>query len=372
MSTKPNASFVDHVGSLVRPAKLLEAMQASEDQPLPAEQLRKIQDDSIKEAVRQQDELGLPFTTDGEFRRRGWQRGFMEAVGGFTVKTAAYSFKDATGVKNTAPGCYVTQKLTRRRGIATDEFLYLQKLTRQTPKVTLPSPTIFHFGLFDRCVDPSIYPDIEEFFGDLVAIYRSELSALAELGCERVQLDEVGIALLCDPDNRAVVEREGLDPDELLKRYVKLDNDVLVGKPESMSVGMHLCRGNQAGLWAGSGGYDYIAERLFNEIAVDDYLMEYDSERAGSFEPLRFLPKNKKALIGVISTKDPVLEREDALLRRIDDASKYASMAQIGVCPQCGFASSIAKSNKTMNPMTEEIQWRKLELLRRVGERAWA
>jgi 5-methyltetrahydropteroyltriglutamate--homocysteine methyltransferase len=364
-------NHVDHVGSLVRPDRLMEAMHALESGAQPPKHLRVLQDECIDEAVALQERVGLRLVTDGEFRRRSWQRGFMDAVGGFSVKPAAYTFRNAAGVTNPGPGIYANEKLVRRSGIATSELEFLAKKTKASPKITLPSPTIFHFGLFGKSANPDVYPDIEGYFADLVKIYRAEIADLVRLGCKHIQLDEVPLALMCDPSNRDIARQEGDDPDHLIRRYISLNNEVLVDRPAGVTFGMHLCRGNQAGLWAGAGGYEQIAEALFNEINVDEYLLEFDSERAGGFEPLKNLPSGKRAYLGVMSTKNPTLESTDDLMWRIEDASRFAPVKRLGLCPQCGFASSISTWNKTKNPMNEHIEEQKLARLMEVAAKIW-
>jgi 5-methyltetrahydropteroyltriglutamate--homocysteine methyltransferase len=362
---------VDHVGSLVRPERLLRAMHAQEQAAGPLKDISRLQDECIRDVAALQERVGLRLITDGEFRRRSWQRGFMDAVGGFTIKPGAYTFRNAAGVTNPGPGFFANHKLVRRKGIATQEFSFLRAITKRTPKITLPSPTIFHFGLFKESASREAYPDIDAFFDDLVAIYHQEIDELAKLGCTHIQLDEVPLALMCDESNREIAKQQGEDPDCLIDRYVELNNAVLARRPNGMRFGIHLCRGNQAGLWAGSGGYEPISARLFNAIKVDEYLLEYDSERAGGFEPLRDLPAGKRAFIGVVSTKEPRLEQEDELKRRIEAAMHFAPIERLGLCPQCGFASSISTWNKTKNPMNEVIQEQKLALLIRAAQSIW-
>jgi 5-methyltetrahydropteroyltriglutamate--homocysteine methyltransferase len=362
---------VDHVGSLVRPDRLMEAMHALESGAQPPRHLRELQDECIVEAVALQERVGLRLVTDGEFRRRSWQRGFMDSVGGFSVKPAAYTFRNADGVTNPGPGIFANEKLVRRSGIATAELEFLAKTTKAALKITLPSPTIFHFGLFAKSANPDVYPDVEEYFSDLVKIYREEIADLARLGCKHIQLDEVPLALMCDPLNRDIARQQGDDPDRLTHRYIALNNEVLADRPAGVTFGMHLCRGNQAGLWAGAGGYEQIARQLFNEIDVDEYLLEFDSERAGGFDPLRELPRGKRAFLGVMSTKKPVLESTDDLMRRVEDAARFAPVERLGLCPQCGFASSISTWNKTRNPMNEVIEEQKLARLLETASKVW-
>lgn len=362
---------VDHVGSLLRPRPLLEAFQSWEAGQLDTAILRSIQDRFVGDAVKLQEDVGLSYVTDGEFRRRSWQRGFIDAVGGFATKPGPIAFVNNQGVSNPAPVLFAERRLQRSRGIVTDDFDNLRRLTARTPKVTLPSPTIFHYGLFSRCVEPDVYADIEEYFEDLIAIYHKEFAELRQLGCTYVQLDEVPLATLCDRRVQDIARAQGEDPAKLIELYIRLNKRVLAGRPEGMMFCMHLCRGNQAGLWIAEGGLDPIAERLFNELDLDGFLLEYDSPRAGDFRPLRYVPKGKRVFIGLVSTKDPSIEAEDSLMLRVEEAARVLPSDQLGICPQCGFASSISKWNITANPMTEDIQRRKLERLVHVSERLW-
>ena len=371
MVNAPPPFRADHVGSLVRPPELLRAMHAAESGVFPADELAALQERSIRDAIQLQEAAGLQSVTDGEFRRRSWQRGFMDAVGGFAVKPGPFTFRNDDGVTNPIPASFVERKLERLRGIATEEFSVLKSLTTRTPKVTLPSPTIFHFGLFGGCAAPAAYPEIDALFDDLVAIYQAEIAALAELGCTYLQIDEVAIAALCDSGNRDIVRAQGEDPDRLVDLYIDLDNRVLANRPAGMTLCMHLCRGNQAGLWIAEGGYAPVAEQLFNEIAVDGYFLEYDSPRAGGFEPLEYLPTNKIAMLGLVSTKNADVEDAGVLKRRLDEAARFVPLDRLGLCPQCGFASSISRWNVTENPMTIDIERRKLELIVSVAGDVW-
>ncbi len=366
------ATHVDHVGSLLRPPRLHEAWAAHEVGNLTAVQLAKVEDEAIREVVRFQEDLGLEVVTDGEFRRGGWSRGFLTAVEGFGMKASQLVFHNDAGVSTAAPAPVATGKLKRQRPIVSDDFEFLRGVTKRRAKVTMPTPSHMHFGHFAASFDHVTYADIESFFADLLAIYRDEIAELGRRGCTFLQLDEVPLALLCDETNRGVARRAGEDPDRLVDTYVDLINRAVAGRPPSMRVALHLCRGNMQGLWMGDGGYAPIAEKLFAALDVDAYLLEYDSPRAGDFAPLRHLPKGKIAFLGLVSTKDPALESGDELRRRLDEAGKFAPAAQLGLCPQCGFASSaMSKFNVLPNPMTPELQHRKLARLIEVAEKVW-
>lgn len=356
----------DHVGSLLRPQELKNAFRDFYSGKLSKDKFEEIQDRCIREAVAMQEDVGFQSITDGEFRRGSWFLGFVEAVDGLTTKDALFDFHDAEGGKAKFQAAYVEGKLKRSKGITVDEFVFVKGLTRGTPKVTMPTPSLVHFFRGDETVSSEAYPDIEEFWTDLVAIYREELSALAAAGCTYVQLDEVPCAMLCDPSIRAKVSAQGLDPEKLLSRYIQVTNAVLAEKPAEMIVAMHLCRGNYKGRWMAAGGYEPVAERLFQQMNVDTFFLEYNSERAGGFEPLRFVPAERNVVLGLVSSKTPQLESPVDLKRRIDEASKYIEKARLALSPQCGFASSVGG-----NPLSQEDQKRKLALVVQVASEVW-
>ena len=366
------AEHVDHVGSLLRPPALTEAWFAHEQGKLPAAKLKAEQDAAIRDVVKMQEEIGLDFVTDGEFRRGGWSRGFLSAVEGFGFKPSKLTFHNDEGVATAAPAPVATGKLRQKQPIVAEDFAFLKSCTTRRAKVTMPTPSHMHFGHFGACFDRKAYKDLDAFFADMVAIYRSEIADLAARGCTFLQLDEVPLTLLCDETNRGIAKAEGDDPDKLVDLYIDLINRAVLGRPNTMRVALHLCRGNMQGLWMGDGGYAPIAEKLFTQLDVDAYLMEYDSPRAGDFAPLRHVPKGKRVFLGLVSTKNPAVESADALRRKLDEAAKYAPAAQLGLCPQCGFASSaMSKFNVLPNPMTPALQRAKLARLVEVAGRAW-
>jgi 5-methyltetrahydropteroyltriglutamate--homocysteine methyltransferase len=366
------AEHVDHVGSLLRPPALREAWFAHEEGKLPAAQLKAAQDAAIRDVVKFQEELGLAFVTDGEFRRGGWSRGFLSAVEGFGFKPSKLVFRNEQGVSTAAPAPVATGKLRQKQPIVADDYAFLAGCTRRRAKVTMPTPSHMHFGHFGESFDRKAYASLEAFFDDMIAIYRAEIADLARRGCTFLQLDEVPLTLLCDATNRGIARQEGDDPDKLADLYIDLINRAIAGRPKEMRVALHLCRGNMQGLWMGDGGYAPIAEKLFNALDVDAYLMEYDSPRAGDFAPLRHVPKGKRVYLGIVSTKNPAVESADALRRKLDEAAKYAPAEQLGLCPQCGFASSaMSKFNVLPNPMTPDLQRAKLARLVEVAGRAW-
>jgi 5-methyltetrahydropteroyltriglutamate--homocysteine methyltransferase len=359
----------DHVGSLIRPDALIRAREAAEKNEIAQEELARIQRDAIRAVVRMQEELGFKLTTDGEYNRTFWQRDFLlkfenvqQVASKLTVR-----FHSAAGTRDhSPPSLQITGKLARPTAIFVDDFKFLKSIAKVTPKITIPSPTTLHFRGGRDAIDPKAYPDMENFYADLARVYREEIADLAAAGCRYLQIDEVNFAYLCDPALRAQVRNIGEEPDTLPKTYAKLLNDAIAGRPADMVVCLHLCRGNFAGAWVAEGGYDPVAEILFNDIAVDGYFLEYDSPRAGSFAPLRFLPKDKTAVLGLVTTKSPQLETADDLKRRIGEASRYAPIEQLALSPQCGFSSGIGG-----NAMTVEDEITKLRLVVDTAREVW-
>ena len=356
----------DHVGSLLRPQELKNAFRDASQKKIGDQQLEEIKDRSIRDAIRMQEEAGLQSITDGEFRRGSWFFGFVQAVDGLTTRDSIFDFRDDHGGHATFQSAYVDAKLRRTQGITTDEFTFVKANTKSTPKVTMPTPSLVHFFRLDGAADPKVYPKMEEFWADLIAVYRAELMALNTLGCTSVQLDEVPVAMLCDPNVRDKVKAAGADPDTLLRTYIDAVNQIAATKPAGMTLAMHLCKGNYKSHWMAEGSYDAIAERLFNEADVDTFFLEYESPRAGGFEPLRLVPRNKNVILGLVSSKTPELEPLDTLRRRVDEAGKYISLDQVGVSPQCGFASSVGG-----NPLSIDDERRKLGRVVELANAVW-
>jgi methionine synthase II (cobalamin-independent) len=361
----------DHVGSLIRPDTLIEARAAAEKGEMAAAELTRIQHAAVRDVVRLQQEAGLRLATDGEYNRFSWQRDFLLKIG--NVKPLASKltvrFHSAAGTRDhTPPSLQVAGKLSRPQGIFVDDFKFLKSIVPAgvTAKITIPSPTIVHFRGGREAIDPRAYPQMDAFYDDLAAVYRAEIADLAAAGCRYLQIDEVNLAYLCDPELRRQVSNIGEDPATLPKTYAKLLNAAIAGKPADMTVCMHLCRGNFAGAWIAEGGYEPIAELLFNEIGVDGYFLEYDSERAGSFAPLRFLPKGKMAVLGLVTTKSPKMETKDELKRRIEEASRHAPIEQLALSPQCGFSSGIGGQ-----AMTVDDEIKKLALVVETAREVW-
>jgi 5-methyltetrahydropteroyltriglutamate--homocysteine methyltransferase len=357
---------VEHIGSFVRPPRLIEAARARKSSQLTEAQFRQIQDDCIREIVAFQESIGLPSVTDGEFRRRSWSAGFIDAVEGFGLRDGTLGFRNESGVMGIAASPYAKAKLRRRQRIVADDFKYLKTVVKRgVPKVTIAAPDVMHWFLGPKAFDSAVYEDREAFFADLAAIYKAEIAELAREGCTYLQIDDTALPCNCDPDARKDVVTRGEDPDELTERYARLFNDCVSGA--GMTVAIHLCRGNLKGAWMAEGGYEPVAEALFNRLNADVYCLEYDTPRAGDFSPLRFVPKGKNVVLGLVSTKTPVLESKDQLRRRIDEASKYVPLERLGISPQCGFSSG-GGSGQTV---TQDDTRRKLELVMSVAREVW-
>jgi methionine synthase II (cobalamin-independent) len=356
----------DHVGSLLRPPALRQAFRRSAAGEIGAREFSEIQDQCTRDVVALQQEAGLQVVTDGEFRRGSYWGRFVERIDGFDIRPALFRFRDDQGheIDFTAP--YARASIMRTRPLALDEFTFLRGATRVTPKITLPSPSTTHFYRCTDFAEPNVYSDAERFFSDLTAVFRQEIAALAAAGCRYVQLDEVAIALLCDPAIREKVAAQGSDPDALVDLYVDAINGAVAACPPDVTVGVHMCRGNFRGHYLGQGGYESVAERFFAGTNVNHFLLEYDTPRAGDFAPLRFVPKQKGVVLGLISSKTPVLERLDDLRRRTDEAARHIDLDRLAISPQCGFASTVAG-----NPVTEADERAKLRLVVEAARAIW-
>lgn len=363
----------EQVGSLLRPPALLAARARRQRGELSADDLRAEEDAAIRDAVKLQADIGLQVVTDGEFRRAMWHTDFLA---GFTnaevvpgrIKVKFRSFEGETEME--PPGTVVTGKLGwPAGGIFVDHFRYLASVAAPlgvTPKVTIPSPSCMHFRGGRAAVDSKAYPDMAGFYDDLARVYSEEVGAMADAGCRYLQLDEVNFAFLCDPRLREQVRALGEDPETLPRTYARLINRSIATKPDDMVVGLHLCRGNAMSSWLAEGGYEPVAEVLFNEINVDAYFLEYDTARAGGFEPLRFVPKGKIVVLGLVTTKVGTMETKDSLKRRIDDAARYCPLDQLALSPQCGFASGAAGNKLSLD---DEIA--KLRLVVETAREVW-
>ena len=317
-------------------------------------------------AIAMQQEVGLRAVTDGEFRRSSWFGFFFEALEGFSLAPSLFRFHDEGGHEHGWQTSHATAPIRRVKGICTEEFQTVRRLTKALPKVTMPSPSALHFFRGAQSADPAVYPDPERFWDDLLRVYEAEMAELARLGCTYVQLDEVPLAMLCDSAIRAQVKPQGADPDALTRRYVAAANRVIAAKGAGMTVGMHLCRGNFRSRWMAEGGYAPVAEMLFHELDVDVFFLEYDSPRAGDFTPLAHMGPDKTVVLGLISSKTAKLEELDGLRRRIDEAAHFVPLERLAVSPQCGFAS-VAGGNL----LSEDAQRRKLALVVAVAQAVW-
>ena len=357
----------DHVGSLLRPKELREAFRRHAQGELSAGAFADMQDKAIRDAVRLQEEAGLGVVTDGEFRRSSYWGRFVERCSGFEIKPAVFKFRDHHGHEVDFTATYATARLSRTQPLAADEFAFLKQVSKATPKITMPAPSTMHFYRCTDFADPRVYADAEPFFADLAVVYRQEIADLAKAGCRYIQLDEVAIAMLCDPAIRDKVSGAGQDPDRLVDLYIKAINDCVAGAPSDMVVGIHMCRGNFRGRYLSEGGYESVAERFFTGANVTHFLLEYDTARAGDFKPLRFVPESKGVVLGLVSTKTPALESIDDLKRRTSEAAKCIDLNRLGIGPQCGFASTAAG-----NPLTVDDERAKLRLLVDAAHILWS
>jgi len=367
--SKLNPPFrADHVGSLLRPRALLDARERHQQSRISKEQLREVEDRHIREVIKKQEAIGLKSITDGEFRRTYFHVDFLQRLQGVTVSGGIdVKFRRQSGEVNFAPPrLSVAGKLRHVEDIQKADFEFLRSVTSQTPKVTIPSPTMVHFRGGRKAIDIDAYPDLDEFFSDLASCYRAEIDSLYRAGCRYLQLDDTNLAYLCDPQLRAGAKERGDDPDALPHAYAALINAAIDGRPDDLTVAVHLCRGNFRSAWVAEGSYEPVADVLFNELNVDAYFLEYDDERSGDFAPLRFVPKHKTVVLGLVTTKLAALESRGELTRRIEEAARYVPLDHLCLSPQCGFSSTVEG-----NEITEEDQWAKLELVSRIAHEVW-
>jgi 5-methyltetrahydropteroyltriglutamate--homocysteine methyltransferase len=357
----------DHVGSLLRPRELAEARALHKAGTLSADALKATEDRCIEAAIRKQEELGFRAATDGEYRRAFWHYDFVSGLDGVEL----YEPEQKIQFKGGLPlplALRVVGRIGWSKPVMVDDFRFVAAhVNNATPKMTIPSPSVVHFRGGRQAIDPKTYPDLDMFFADLGEAYCKAVAAFGAAGCRYLQLDEVNIAYLCDPEQIAGLKARGEHVDNLLSIYAEMLNRAIEGRPDGMTISMHLCRGNFRSHWVASGGYEPVAEVLFNQINSDAYFMEYDTERAGGFEPLRFVPRgNKVVVLGLVTSKTGVLESKDDLKRRIDQAAKYLPLEQLALSPQCGFAST-----EEGNTLTEDEQWAKLRLCAEVARDVW-
>jgi 5-methyltetrahydropteroyltriglutamate--homocysteine methyltransferase len=360
----------DHVGSFLRPQHLLEARERHARGELAAKALREIEDEAIAGVVQRQEEVGLKGITDGEFRRTFFHVDFLEQLDGVSVEegsfTATFRRDDGTEVGFRPPTMRVTAPLRHSHSIQGRDFEFLAAATAQTPKVCIPSPSMLHFRGGRQAISEQVYPELDSFYADLAAAYREEVQDLAARGCRYLQLDDTNLAYLCDDQIREATRARGDDPDELPRLYCRLINEAIAGRPDDMVVCIHLCRGNYQSAWVAKGGYEPVAEILFNELEIDGFFLEYDDKRSGDFAPLRFVPKGKIVVLGIMSSKRPEVEDKDALTRRIDEAARYVDLDQLCLSHQCGFSSTVHG-----NLLGEADQWRKLDRTVEVAREVW-
>jgi 5-methyltetrahydropteroyltriglutamate--homocysteine methyltransferase len=358
----------DHVGSFLRPAALLDARERFRKGEIAKAELRRAEDDAIRDIVRYQEGLGLTGITDGEFRRTYFHIDFLEQLDGVETKGGiAVSFHSAQGNIDFAPPVMkVVGKVSHEKPIQLDDFNFLKSVTKRVPKVTIPSPTMLHFRGGREAISRAAYPDLEAFYADVAAAYRDEIAALGAAGLTYLQLDDTNLAYLCDAKLREGARQRGDDPDELPRRYARLINAAIEGRPAGMTVCVHLCRGNFKSAWVAEGGYEPVAEVLFNELKVDGYFLEYDDARSGDFAPLRFVPRGKTVVLGLVTTKLSELETKDALKRKIDEAAKRVPLEQLCLSPQCGFSSTVHG-----NDIAREAQAAKLRLVVETAAEVW-
>ncbi|MBE3000145.1 5-methyltetrahydropteroyltriglutamate--homocysteine S-methyltransferase [Nocardiopsis sp. HNM0947] len=371
MAPKTTPPFrADHVGSLLRPERLLKARAEHAEGKIDDAQLRNIEDDSIRDVVRMQEEVGLQSATDGEHRRGSWHMDFIYQLGGVTkvqdeLKVTFHNENE--DIEFTPSGLKVTEPIRSEHTIFEDAFTFLRDtVTRNTPKLTIPSPSMVHYRGGSAAISPDVYPDQEQFWADLSAAYAAQVRALGDLGCTYLQLDDTSLAYLNDPSQRSMIDQRGDNGDQLHTRYIRQFNAALADRPSSMNVTTHMCRGNFRSSWVASGGYEHVAEELFNELDVDGFFLEFDDERSGGFEPLRFVPEGKYVVLGLVTTKKGELESKDELKRRIEQASKHVPLEQLCLSPQCGFSSTFEG-----NDLSYEEQVAKLRLIVETAEEVW-
>ncbi|MQA09349.1 MAG: 5-methyltetrahydropteroyltriglutamate--homocysteine S-methyltransferase [Pseudonocardiaceae bacterium] len=375
-STEPIANGrppfrADHVGSLLRPPAVLRAREDFAAGKIDADELRGIEDEAIREVVRKQQEVGLRSATDGEFRRESWHMDFIYQLGGmdkvydggihveFHNETKSYTWAP--------PTARVVSPIRLPHTIFGDAFTFLRNTAGAvTPKLTIPSPSMVHYRGGRSAIDESVYPELDAFWDDLTAAYAKEVRLLYDLGCRYLQLDDTSLAYMNDPAQRQHVAEVGGDPEHQHEHYIANINRALAGRPADLSITTHMCRGNNQSMWAAEGGYEYVAEALFNGLEVDGFFCEWDDERSGGFEPLRFVPKGKRVVLGLVTTKRGALERKDDLKRRIEEASKHIDVDQLCLSPQCGFSST-----QEGNDLSPDEQWAKLRLIVETAQEIW-
>ena len=356
----------DHVGSLLRTAPLKEARAKRAQGAISAAQLKEVEDREIEKLIAKQEAVGLKLATDGEFRRTWWHFDFFRGLDGIAAYTTATGIQ-FHGVQTKAEGLKVTGKVGFSGHPMLEHFKFLKSHARVVPKMTIPAPSTLHFRQGRAAISTDVYPTLEPFFDDLAAAYRAAIGAFYEAGCRYLQLDDTAWSMMCDPNERAQSKGRGDDPDALPRTYARLTNAALEGKPADMTVTMHSCRGNFRSTFIASGGYEFVAEQLLGHTGFDGYFLEYDTARAGGFEPLSHFPKgDKRVVLGLVTSKSGKLEHKDDVKRRIEEATKYVALDQLCLSPQCGFAST-----EEGNELAEEEQWAKLRMIVEIADEVW-
>ena len=356
----------DHVGSLLRTAALKDARAKREQGAITAEELKAVEDREIEKVIRKQEDVGLKLATDGEFRRSWWHFDFFKGLDGVTPHRVEGGIQ-FHGVQTKAEGLKITGKIGFSGHPMLEHFKFLKAHARVSPKMTIPAPSTLHFRQGRASISTAVYPELDAFFDDVAKAYRGAIRAFYDAGCRYLQLDDTAWAMICDPNERVQSRARGDDPDALPERYARLTNAALAGKPADMAITMHSCRGNFRSTFIASGGYEFVAEQLLGHTALDGYFLEYDSARAGGFEPLRFFPKgNKQLVLGLVTSKSGKLENKDDIKRRIDEATKYVALDQLCLSPQCGFAST-----EEGNVLAEDEQWSKLRMIVEIADEVW-
>jgi len=372
MSARTKPPFrADHVGSLLRPPEVLQAREDRAAGTIDDDALQEVEDAAIRDVIRRQEAVGLQSITDGEFRRESWHMDFIYALGGITKvqdDTIHVHFENAERQYDWAPpSAHVTSAVTLPRTIFAEHFAFLRdNVEHGTPKLTIPSPSMVHYRGGRSAIDATVYPDLDAFWADLTDAYAAEVRGLAELGCTYLQLDDTSLAYVNDPRQREHIAEIGGDPEHQHEAYIANINRAIADRPAEVTITTHMCRGNNQSMWAASGSYDFVADALFNQLEVDGFFMEWDDERSGGFEPLRYLPKGKTVVLGLVTTKRPDLESKDFIKRRVEEAAKYTDIDQLCLSAQCGFSST-----SEGNDLTEQQQWDKLRLIVDVAQEIW-
>jgi len=360
----------DHVGSLLRPQRLTAARDARRAGEIDADRLREVEDECIRDVVRMQEDAGLRTATDGEFRRTAWHMDFIYQLGGISPtdeKIEVHFYNEEGELDFESAALKVHERVRLDEPIFADAFTFVRDNAKTaTPKLTIPSPSMVHYRGGPAALDPEVYPDEAPFWEDLTSAYAEQIRRIGELGCTYLQLDDTSLAYLNDPRQRAMVAERGGDAEHQHEHYIRNINKALAGRPDGMAVTTHMCRGNYRSSWAAEGGYDFVAEALFNELDVDGFFLEYDDERSGGFEPLRFVPPDKTVVLGLVTTKHGELEDKDTLKRRIDEATRHVALDQLCLSPQCGFSSTVEG-----NALSYDQEVAKLELIVQTAEEVW-